>query len=84
MIERELEVVDGAAEEASDLAVVLADLRDEADGKSATEIKELLAGVIERINNVADVLTALSIDLARVNNNLNDRRRSETGLDARH
>lgn len=83
MIERELEVTDRVTEEASDIAVALADLRDEADGKSVVEIKEILAGVIERANEVADVLTALSIDLARVNNNLNNNRRDETALNAK-
>ena len=67
MIERELEVMDDATEEASDIAVALADLRDTLDGKSVDEVKESLAGIIARINGVADVLTALSIDFFKVN-----------------
>ncbi len=70
MIERELEVIDDATEEASDIAVALADLRDTLDGKSSDEVKESLAAIIGRINGVADVMTALSIDLFKVNINL--------------
>lgn len=71
MIERELEVVDDVMEEASDIAVALADLRDSADGKTAVELKQELSVIVERINGVADVLTALSIDLFKVNTQLN-------------
>ena len=83
MIERELEVMDDATEEASDIAVALADLRDALDGKSSDEVKESLAGIIGRINGVADVLTALSIDLFKVNINLtnNANAQSSTGED---
>ncbi len=70
MIERELEVMDNATEEASDIAVALADLRDTLDGKSADEVKQSLSTLLERINGIADVLTALSIDLFKVNTQL--------------
>ena len=71
MIERELEVMDNATDEASDIAVALADLRDTVDGKSADEVKQSLSIVVERINGIADVLTALSIDLFKINAQLN-------------
>ncbi|MCP9493273.1 MAG: hypothetical protein MSG64_02335 [Pyrinomonadaceae bacterium MAG19_C2-C3] len=71
MIERELEVMDNATEEASDIAVAVADLRDTLNGKSADEIKQSLSTLLERINGIADVLTALSIDLFKVNAQIN-------------
>lgn len=70
MIERELEVIDRVTEEASDIAVALADVRDAVEGTSAHEMKEALSVIVERINSVADVLTALSIDLAKLDNTL--------------
>ncbi|MBA3438433.1 MAG: hypothetical protein H0T92_01000 [Pyrinomonadaceae bacterium] len=70
MIERELEVVDQAAEEAGDIAIQLANLRDSIDAQPTNEAKQALVTAIERIDNLADVLTALSIDLAHVNRTL--------------
>ena len=70
MIERELEVMDNATEEASDIAVALADLRDTLNSKSSDEVKQYLSTILERINGIADVLTALSIDLFKVNTQL--------------
>ena len=77
MIERELEIIDRAVDESSDVAIELANLRDALDGKSADEIKQTLSDAIERIDALADVLTALSIDLAHVNRTLTDDRSKE-------
>ena len=70
MFERELEVVDQAAEEAGDIAIQLANLRDAIDVQLPDVAKQTIATAIERIDNLADVLTALSIDLAHVNRTL--------------
>ena len=70
MFERELEVVDQAAEEAGDIAIQLANLRDTIDAQPPDEAKQALAAAVERIDNLADILTALSIDLAHVNRTL--------------
>lgn len=70
VIERELEVVDQAAEEAGDIAIQLANLRDAIDAQPPNVAKQTIATAIERIDNLADILTALSIDLAHVNRTL--------------
>ncbi|MBA3443071.1 MAG: hypothetical protein H0T92_24770 [Pyrinomonadaceae bacterium] len=70
MLERELEVVDQAAEEAGDIAIQLASLRDAVDAQLPNVAKQTIATAIERIDNLADVLTALSIDLTHVNRTL--------------
>ena len=72
MFERELEVIDQAAEEAGDIAVQLANLRDAIDAQPTSEIKQTLATAVERIDKLADILTALSIDLAHVDRTLKD------------
>ncbi len=70
MLERELEVVDQAAEEAGDIAIQLASLRDAVDAQLPNVAKQTIATAIERIDSLADVLTALSIDLTHVNRTL--------------
>lgn len=70
MFERELEVVDQAAEEAGDIAIHLANLRDGIDAQPPDEAKQALAAAVERVDNLADILTALSIDLVHVSRTL--------------
>ena len=82
MIEREIEVLDRAVDESSDIAVELAKLRDAVDGTPAAEVMPTLGALVDRVNALADVLTALSIDLANVNNSLEGNRSRGRGGEA--
>lgn len=67
MFERELEVIDQASEEAGDIAIQLANLRDAIDAQPLDEAKQTLSQAVERVDKLADLLTALSIDIAHIN-----------------
>lgn len=77
MIEREVEVVNRIIDESSDIAIELANLRDSVEGTAAEQVKPTLDTLVDRVNALADVLTALSIDLTRVNNNLGQGKHKE-------
>jgi hypothetical protein len=70
MIEREIEVLDRTIDETGEVAVELANVRDALATLTADDIRRALSTIVERVDGVANVLTALSIDLTRVNNSL--------------
>lgn len=72
MIEHELEILNLAIDDSGEVAIELAKIYDALGTLTTDDIKSALATIIERVDNVADVLTALSIDLAKVNNKLVD------------
>jgi hypothetical protein len=74
MIEHELEILNQAIDDSGEVAIELAKVHEALDTLSTDDIKSALAAIIVRVDNVADVLTALSIDLAKVNNELLERR----------
>ena len=73
MIEHELEILNLAIDDSGEVAIELAKVYDALDTLTTDNIKSALAAIIKRVDNVADVLTALSIDLAKVNNKLLER-----------
>lgn len=78
MIEHELEVLNLAIDDSGEVAIELAKIYDALGTLTTDDIKSALATIIERVDNVADVLTALSIDLAKVNNKLVENQSDET------
>ena len=78
MIDRELEVLNRTIDESGEVAIELANLRDAIESFTPDEIKRTLSEMIERIDGVANVLTALSIDLAKINNRLESNHNAES------
>lgn len=83
MIEREIEVLNSTIDETGEVAVELANVRDALGTLTADDIKRALSAMVERVDGVANVLTALSIDLAKVNNSLTGDGERKSGEEAK-